>query len=127
MERESRELFRVTGEEVEKIPLRHEGDELAAGGKVREIDDGHDVAIDDRMQLARFLVRHFQEFIEQSKLVHKFERGGMNGVAAKIAVEIGMLLQHRDFHTGARQQITGHHSSRSAANDDATHADSVHG
>src|ERR1700704_2627396 len=122
VERESGELFRVTGEEVEKIPLRHESDELAPGGEMPEIGKGHDVAVDDGMQLACFLVWQLQEFIEQSELMHELERGRMNGVAAKIAVEIGMLLQHDDFHAGARQQITGHHSSWSATDNDATGA-----
>jgi hypothetical protein len=46
----------------------------------------------------------------------------MNRVAAEIAVEIRMLFQHRDFHAGAGQQVTGHHSRRAATDDDATRA-----
>ena len=75
-----------------------------------------------RAQLVQFLVRQLQEFLEQAELVHQLERGRMNRVAAEIAVEIGVLLQHRHFHAGTRQQITGHHSRRAASDDDATRA-----
>ena len=87
---------------------------------MREIDDRHLVAVDDAVQLTRFLVRHFQEFLKQTELMHQLERGRMNRVAAEIAVKIGVLFQHCDFHPGARQQITGHHSRRAATDDDAT-------
>ena len=34
---------------------------------------------------------------------------GMNRVAAKIAEEVGVLLQHHDMNAGARQQKSEHH------------------
>lgn len=43
----------------------------------------------------------------------------MNGVAPKIAQEIGMFFQHEDRHASARQKKAEHHSSRAAAGDDA--------
>ncbi len=67
-------------------------------------------------------VRKLQELLEQSKLVHHLERGGMNGVAAKIAQEIGVLLQHDDLDAGARQQVAQHHPGRAAAGDGAGRA-----
>jgi len=44
----------------------------------------------------------------------------MNGVASEIAIEVGVLLQHRHGYPGSREQITSHHSSRSTADDHAT-------
>ena len=61
-----------------------------------------------------------QEFVEQSQLVHQFQRRGMDGVAAKIAEEIGVLLQHDDVDAGPRQQEAQHHPGRTAADDAAT-------
>ena len=43
----------------------------------------------------------------------------MNGVAAEIAQEIGMLLEHDDVDAGAREQKAQHEPARPAA-DDAT-------
>jgi hypothetical protein len=43
----------------------------------------------------------------------------MNCVAAKITKEIGVLLQHGHGYTGAREQITRHHSCRSTTDDHA--------
>src|ERR1700689_5824099 len=43
----------------------------------------------------------------------------MNGVAAEIAQEVGVFLQHQDLDSGARQQIPQHHSSGPAARDTA--------
>jgi hypothetical protein len=43
----------------------------------------------------------------------------VNGVAAKIAEEVGVLLQDNYFHARPGQQVAGHHSSRSATDDQA--------
>src|SRR5215468_2912221 len=43
----------------------------------------------------------------------------MNGVAAEVAQEVGMLLQHRHLDAGTRQQKPKHHPGRSAAGDAA--------
>ncbi len=123
MERERREFPGMTGEEIQEIPLRHEGDELAAGGQVREIRHRHHVPVHDGAQLAQFLVRQLEKFLQQPELMHEFERGRMNRVAAEIAVEIGVLLEHRHVHAGAGQQIAAHHSRRTAAHNDAARSD----
>ena len=44
----------------------------------------------------------------------------MDGVAAKIAQEIGVLFEHDHIDAGARQQEAQHHAGRSAAGDAAT-------
>ena len=38
------------------------------------------------------------------------EGRGMNGVAAKVAQEVGVLLEHDDVDAGARQQEAEHHA-----------------
>src|ERR1700752_4770958 len=46
--------------------------------------------------------------------MHHLERGGMDGVAAKIPEKIAMLLQYQNVDATARQQQTEHHAGRSA-------------
>ena len=123
VERERGEAFGVRRKKVQKIPLRHERDEFAARAQTREIRDRDGVAVEISSDLAQFLMRQLEKLLQQPELVHELEGGRMNGVAAKIAVEIGVFLQHDHVHTGARQQVTAHHSSRSATDDDATNAD----
>ena len=36
----------------------------------------------------------------------------MDGVAAEVAQEVGVLLEHHDIDAGARQQIAEHHAGR---------------
>ena len=67
----------------------------------------------------RLLVRQLEEFVEQAELVHHLERRGMDRVAAKVAQEVGVLLQHHDVDAGARQQEAEHHAGRPAADDAA--------
>ena len=74
-----------------------------------------------------FLMRQLQEIIEQAEFVHHLERRGMDRVAAKIAQEIGMFLQHDHIDAGARQQKPEHHPGRSAADDAAAAGDCLRG
>jgi hypothetical protein len=41
----------------------------------------------------------------------------MDGVAAEVAKEIGVLLQHEDIDSGTGKQKAEHHASRAAARD----------
>ena len=43
----------------------------------------------------------------------------MDGVAAEVAQEVAVLLQHHGPHPGARQQEAQHHARRPAAHDAA--------
>jgi hypothetical protein len=47
----------------------------------------------------------------------------MDGIAAKIAQEIGMLFQHNYVNSGACEQIAAHHSRGAAANYATTRGD----
>src|SRR5438876_6116392 len=114
---EFRKTFSVTGEKIKKIPLGHERDEFATRGKFSEISDRHDLAINHSLQLAHFLMRLFQELVEQPELMHQLERRWMNGVAAKITVEISVFFEDSDGHASSCEQITSHHTCRTAARD----------
>src|SRR5881396_2082183 len=118
-QREARVAPGVAREEVEEVPLRHEGDERAAHRQMAEVRDGDPLAADDPGQLADLRVRQRQERLEQAELVHDLERGGMDRVAAEVAQEVGVLLQHDHVDAGARQEQAEHHPGRAAAGDAA--------
>src|SRR5258706_2408780 len=67
----------------------------------------------------------FQEFIQQPKLVHHLHSGGVDGVAAKIAQEIGMFLEDHHINAGARQQEAEHHAGRPSTSDATGRIDGV--
>src|SRR5271155_5141774 len=58
-------------------------------------------------------MRVAQELVENAKFVHQFQGRRMNGVAAKIAQEVSVLLEHHDLHSGASEKISGNHPRRS--------------
>ena len=109
----------LLGEEIEEVPLRHEGDEAAMGRQMGEVGDLDHVIPDLRAELAHLLVRPFQEFIEHAELVQDLQRRGVDRVAAEIAEEILMLLQDDHVDAGAREQIAEHHTGGTAAGDGA--------
>ena len=76
-------------------------------------------------KLRRLSMRQLEELIEQAELVHQLERRGVDGVAAEIAQEIGVLLQHHDVDAGAGQQKAQHHAGRAAAGDAAARVDGL--
>ena len=50
----------------------------------------------------------------------------MDRVAAEVAQEVGVLLQHDDVDAGAREQEAEHHAGRPAAGDAALRLDPDH-
>jgi hypothetical protein len=113
----------VLGEEVEEVPLRHQRNEFAMRWQMAKIDHLNVFGADLRGQRFDFLVRQFQELIDQAEFEHQFERRRMNRVATEIPEEIGMLFQHHDMNAGARQQESEHHSGGAAAGDAALRRD----
>ena len=96
--------LRVGPDEIEKIPLRHKGDEFAVRGQMGEIGDGGGLVADCGRSFAHFLMRPLQKFLEQPEFVHEVERGRVNGVAAEVAKEIGVLFQHDGIDAGSRSR-----------------------
>ena len=118
--------LRFAGEEIEEVPLRHHGDEARAHRQARKIGDG-DVAVGDARREARdFLMRQAQQRFEQAELVHHLERRRMDRVAAEVAQEVGVLLQHDHVDAGARQEQTEHDPGRATAGDAAARRERPH-
>ena len=73
----------------------------------------------------RFAMRKLQEFVEETEFMEKLERRRMDRVAAKIAKEIRVLLQHDDIDSGAGQEKRRHHAGGPAADDAAAGGESL--
>ena len=84
-----------------------------------EVGEAVELVAEPAAERRHLLVRQLEKLLQQAKLVHQLQRRGMDGVAAEIAQEISVLLQHDDIDAGARQQQTQHHAGRTAANDAA--------
>ncbi len=87
---------RLLRDKIEKIPLRHQRQELAGGRQMGTIGHRPIGAADLRADMSQPLVRQPQKFIQQPQFPHQFQRGGMDGVTAEIAQKIAVLFQHRD-------------------------------
>src|SRR5262252_2454585 len=114
---ERRIALAVIGEEVEEIPLRHQRDELAAGRQVGEIRESKSPTTEICADAAGFLVRQLEELVEQTELAHHVEGRGMDGVAAEVAQEVAVLLEHDDVDARAREQEAEHEPAGPAADD----------
>jgi hypothetical protein len=101
--------------EIQEVPLRHQGDEFAVSGKMREIGQGESFAAYLAAKLLQLLVRVLQEFFEEAEFVHQLESGRVDGVSAKVAEEIGVLFENEDFDAGAGEEEAEHHAGGAAA------------
>ena len=109
----------VAGEEVEEVPLGHEGDEFGVRGEVREVGDGECFAADGEAMLLNLLVGHGEEVIEEAELVEELLGGGMDGVAAEVAEEVLVLFEDGDVDAGAGEEEAEHHAGGASADDAA--------
>ena len=63
---EGRVLLCLRGDEVQEVPLRHEGDVLCGGGKVGDVDERKDLAADDDAEPVDAFVGNFEEGVEET-------------------------------------------------------------
>jgi len=78
-------LLGVLGDKVQKIPLRHHGDEAAARWQMRKICELDEILTNLHADRPRWLMRPPEKFLEKAELVHDFERGGVDRIAPEIA------------------------------------------
>src|SRR5262249_22999330 len=62
-------------------------------------------------------VRACEEHVEEPELVHDPQRGRVDRVAAEVAEEVPVLLEHDGTDTRPREQIPEHHPGRAPADD----------
>ena len=106
-------------EEVEKVPLRHERDELGTRRQMREICEGRLKVTEATAQAIRLGVWALQKLVVEAELVQDFQGRRVDSVAAKVAQEVCVPLQHHHGYAGTRHQEPRHHSRRTAADDAA--------
>jgi hypothetical protein len=114
---EARIAPRLLGEKIEEVPLRHQRDETAARGQLRKIRERYAILADLAGELAHFLMRPLEELVEHAKLGHDSERRRVNGVAAEVAKEIGVFLQHPNVDAGTSEEIAQRHAGGAAPGD----------
>jgi len=111
-------LARLAAHEAEEVPLRHERHELAARRQDREIGPWRQLAQELEIDVVLARVRHREQPVQRAELVDQLERRGVHGVAAEVAKEVGVLLEHHHVDARPREQPAQHHP-RGATSDDA--------
>jgi hypothetical protein len=107
------------GDEIEEVPLGHEADEFAVDRQVRKIGDGDGEIVDDCADFAELLVRDAEEIIEEAEFVDELEGGGVNGVPAEVAEEVGVFFEDEDLDACASEEEAEDHACGAAAGDEA--------
>jgi hypothetical protein len=64
-------------------------------------------------------MRLFEKVVDEPQFIYQCEGRGMDGIAAKVAQEIAMFLEHDDVNAGPREKEAEHESTRTAAGDAA--------
>src|SRR5262249_51207530 len=66
---EGRVAAGVPGKKVEKVPLRHECNKLAARGEIGEVGDGYELGSYLSTELPHFLVGPLEKVVEDAELI----------------------------------------------------------
>jgi hypothetical protein len=106
-------------EEVEEVPLWHEDDVFCDGGEMSEVGDLKPTASNDGGEAGDVGVRECEKAIEQAELVKELQRGGVDGVAAEVAVEVSVFFEDGDGDAGAGEKEAEHDSGWASADDAA--------
>src|SRR5438874_533225 len=72
------------GDEVEEVPLWHESEETAVSREMGEIRDRDDILSHLTGELSYFLMRAFQELVQNTEFMHNLKCGWMDRIPAKI-------------------------------------------
>jgi hypothetical protein len=85
-----------------------------------KVTDRYQGIADLSHELRKLLMRQAQKLVQQPQLMHEFQSRGVDRVAAEIAKEVGVLLEHDDVDAGTGQEEAEHHAGRTAASDTTT-------
>jgi len=105
------------GDAVEELPLRHQRNEGAEGFEMAEVGDRHPLAGDDASEAGGLVVGAGEQSVEHAELAEDAQRRGVDGVAAEIAEEIGVLFEDRHAGAGAGEEQPRHHPGGPAPGD----------
>src|SRR5947208_5464206 len=70
-------------------------------------------------ELSYFLMRAFQELVQNTEFMHNFECGWMDRIPTEISQEIGMLFEHEYIDAHACKKKTQHHAGGTASSNAA--------
>ena len=109
-------------EQVEQVPLRHQRDVLVRARQPAEVAELDGPAVELHRGPVEAALGERGEPRSEAELVEQGQRGGVHGVAAEVAQEVGVLLQdgHRD--AGAGEQQAQDHPGGAAADHEAGRA-----
>jgi hypothetical protein len=98
---------------------------VAVSRQMREIRDGDGFAADLAGKLSHFLMRAFQELVQNAEFIHDFKRGWMDCVAPEITQKVRVFLEHENVNALARKEEAQHHPGRTASSDATASVDRV--
>jgi len=109
----------LADDEVEEVPLGHEGDVPVAAGQPAEVGQGEVAGVGGDLHDRRLAVGQAEQLPGQPELVEQPQGRGMQRVAAEVAQEVGVLLEHQHLDPGPGQQQPEHGPGRPAPGDAA--------
>lgn len=115
--------FGLGGQEVEEVPLRHERHDLARCRQMSEVGHRQFGAVPAEGDVRGIGVRASEELVEEAEFTQQFLGRRVDGVAAEVAEEVGVLLDHRDVDALAHEEQSEHEAGGAAAHDDAIGVD----
>jgi hypothetical protein len=110
---------RFVGDEVQEVPLRDHRNVLELARQRREVAKHGRARVGHNTDAGCLLMRQSVEALQQIQLIENLQGGGVDGVTAKVAEEVRVLLQHDNGNPRSRQKQTQHRSGRSATDDAA--------
>ena len=110
----------LSSDEVEEVPLGHEGNKFCVRGEMGEVRYRKGFATESEGEFGDLLMGKGEEVFEDAELVHEFEGGGMNGVATEVAEEVLVLFEDGDIVAIASEEVAKHHAGRATTYDAAT-------
>src|SRR5262249_24614929 len=116
-ELEARVALRLGGDELQKVPLRHERDERKLVSVRPILDVYYLVAAEPQGHGPHFGVRQVQETLSQPELLQHLERRLVNGVTAKVPEKIAVLLGDKHVAPGSREKQSKHRPRRPTPGD----------
>lgn len=94
----------LLGDEVQEVPLRHQGQKMAVRRQMGEIRKRDGFIPHLAAQFTYLLMRAFQELVQNAELMHDFKCRRMDRVAAEITQKIRVFFEHENVNALARKR-----------------------
>jgi hypothetical protein len=88
-----------------------------AAGEAAEVGEGDALVAEAQLQLTLLVVLDLQQPVGEDEVVHHLQGRGVDGVAAKIAEEVGVLLEDHHAHPAPGKKKAQQDAGRTAAGD----------